>query len=245
MSLVAVAMLFWVSFWLISRLDHKRWLEFVKARVWSAVAVGSTMSLVLIGFTAVYREGFETALFYQALLSFGTGLTGYIALGFGLGVVALTVVSFFIFRLGRKLPDAHLPQRGRRARDADVGRLPRQRRPRAAGRRHDRLHRARLAAPADLPGPGHRLLAHRADRDRPARAAGGLRARGDLHVRDQAPTRAGRVTAHRAPGGHRPDDRPRIGPGNRRDRRAGPPGRAAARDRERPCRGRAAAAPGA
>ena len=103
-SLVAVAMLFWVSFWLISRLDHKRWLEFVKARVWSAVAVGSTMSLVLIGFTAVYREGFETALFYQALLSFGTGLTGYIALGFGLGVVALTVVAFLIFRLGRRLP---------------------------------------------------------------------------------------------------------------------------------------------
>jgi high-affinity iron transporter len=103
-SLVAVAMLFWVSFWLISRLDHKRWLEFVKARVWSAVAVGSTTSLVLIGFTAVYREGFETALFYQALLSFGTGLTTYIAIGFALGVVALTVVSFFIFRLGRRLP---------------------------------------------------------------------------------------------------------------------------------------------
>jgi len=103
-SLIAVAMLFWVSFWLISRLDHKRWLEFVKARVWSAVAVGSTASLVLIGFTAVYREGFETALFYQSLLSFGTGLGGYIALGFGLGVVALTIVSYFIFRLGRRLP---------------------------------------------------------------------------------------------------------------------------------------------
>ena len=33
---------FYVSFWLIARLDHKRWLEFVKARVWSAVSVGST-----------------------------------------------------------------------------------------------------------------------------------------------------------------------------------------------------------
>ena len=103
-SLLAVALLFWVSFWLLSRLDHKRWLEFVKARVWSAVAVGSTASLVLIGFTAVYREGFETALFYQALLSFGTGLTGWIALGFGLGVVALAIVSYLIFRLGRRLP---------------------------------------------------------------------------------------------------------------------------------------------
>jgi len=103
-SLLAVALLFWVSFWLLSRLDHKRWLEFVKARVWKAVAVGSTASLVLIGFTAVYREGFETALFYQALLSFGTGLTAWIALGFGLGVVALAIVSVLIFRLGRRLP---------------------------------------------------------------------------------------------------------------------------------------------
>ena len=67
-------MLFYVSFWLIARLEHKRWLEFVKARMWSAVSVGSTLSLMLVGFTAVYREGFETALFYQALLSFGTGL---------------------------------------------------------------------------------------------------------------------------------------------------------------------------
>ena len=71
-ALVAVAVLFYVSFWLIARLEHKRWLEFLKARVWSAVSVGSTASLVLVGFTAVYREGFETALFYQALLSFGT-----------------------------------------------------------------------------------------------------------------------------------------------------------------------------
>ncbi len=40
-ALVAVAMLFYVSFWLIARLEHKRWLEFVKARMWSAVSVGS------------------------------------------------------------------------------------------------------------------------------------------------------------------------------------------------------------
>ena len=66
-ALIAVAMLFYVSFWLIARLEHKRWLEFVKARMWSAVSVGSALSLMLVGFTAVYREGFETALFYQAL----------------------------------------------------------------------------------------------------------------------------------------------------------------------------------
>ena len=103
-SLAAVAVLFWVSFWLLQRLDHKRWMEFLKARVWRAVSVGSTVSLVLLGFTAVYREGFESVLFYQALLSFGTGLGGYVLAGLLAGAVALAAVTFVIFRLGRKLP---------------------------------------------------------------------------------------------------------------------------------------------
>ncbi len=103
-GVIAVAVLFWVSFWLISRLEHKRWMEFLKARVWTAVSLGSTASLVMIGFTAVYREGFETVLFYQALLSFDTGLEAWMALGFGLGVVALTACAFGIFKLGRRLP---------------------------------------------------------------------------------------------------------------------------------------------
>ncbi|MEA3217079.1 MAG: high-affinity iron transporter, partial [Acidimicrobiia bacterium] len=65
-ALAAVAVLFYVSFWLVARLEQKRWLEFLRARVWTAVSVGSTTALMLVGFTAVYREGFESALFYQA-----------------------------------------------------------------------------------------------------------------------------------------------------------------------------------
>ncbi|MGE0879450.1 MAG: FTR1 family protein [Acidimicrobiia bacterium] len=103
-ALVAVAVLFYVSFWLIARIEHKRWMEFLRARVWNAVSVGSATSLALIGFTAVYREGFETALFYQALLSFGSGLHLWVFIGLVLGLIALSIVSFFIFRLGRKLP---------------------------------------------------------------------------------------------------------------------------------------------
>jgi high-affinity iron transporter len=103
-ALLAVVVLFYVSFWLIARLEHRRWLEFVKARMWRAVSIGSAASLVLVGFTAVYREGFETALFYQALLTFGPGLGGYVALGIAIGVVALAVVAYGMFRLGRKMP---------------------------------------------------------------------------------------------------------------------------------------------
>ena len=66
-AIAAVLVLFAVSFWLVSRLDHKHWLEFMRARVSSAIAAGSAIAFAGLGFTAVYREGFETVLFYQAL----------------------------------------------------------------------------------------------------------------------------------------------------------------------------------
>ncbi|MFN8052419.1 MAG: FTR1 family protein [Acidimicrobiales bacterium] len=103
-ALLAVALLFYVSFWLIARLEQRRWMEFLRAKVWTAVSVGSATSLLLIGFTSVFREGFETALFFQALNSFGRGLGGYVAGGAVTGLVALAIVSFMIFKLGRKLP---------------------------------------------------------------------------------------------------------------------------------------------
>jgi high-affinity iron transporter len=103
-AIVATVVLFYVSFWLIARLEQRRWLEFLRSRVWSAVSVGSTAALVLVGFTAIFREGFETSLMYQALVSFGTGLVGWILLGLGLGLIALTAVAYGIFKLGRKLP---------------------------------------------------------------------------------------------------------------------------------------------
>ncbi|HEY0519338.1 MAG TPA: FTR1 family protein [Ilumatobacteraceae bacterium] len=103
-AMIAVAMLFYVSFWLVARMEHKRWMEFVRARLWSAVSIGSTFSLVMVGFTAVYREGFETALFYQALWSFGAGLGKWVLAGLFAGLVALTGLALVMFRLGRRVP---------------------------------------------------------------------------------------------------------------------------------------------
>ncbi len=102
-ALLAVVVLFYVSFWLIARLEHKRWMEFLRAKMWNAVSVGSAGSLVAVGFTAVYREGFETALFYQSLLSFGSGLIWAVLGGLAAGLAALAVVAIGIFRLGRRV----------------------------------------------------------------------------------------------------------------------------------------------
>lgn len=103
-ALLAVAVLFYVSFWLIARMDNRRWMEFVRAKLWSAISVGSTASLMAVGFTAVYREGFETALFYQSLISFGESMGRYILLGVGLALVALSGVAYLVFKVGRKIP---------------------------------------------------------------------------------------------------------------------------------------------
>jgi high-affinity iron transporter len=103
-TLLAVAVLFYVSFWLISRLDHRRWMEFVNAKVFAAATTGATLALAGVGFTAVYREGFETALMYQALFNMTEGLTAWVVVGALLGAAALAVVAYAIFKLGRKLP---------------------------------------------------------------------------------------------------------------------------------------------
>ena len=103
-AILAVVVLFYVSFWLIARLEQKRWLEFLRTRIWTAVSLGSTAALVGIGFTAIYREGFETALFYQALMSFGAGLGPAVAVGLLLGIVALAAAAWVIFKMGRRLP---------------------------------------------------------------------------------------------------------------------------------------------
>ncbi len=103
-TILAVAVLFYVSFWLVARLEQRRWMEFLKAKVWAATATGSSLALAGVGFTAVYREGFETTLFYQALLSFAEGLEEWIWLGTGVGAAALVAIGFVIFRAGKRIP---------------------------------------------------------------------------------------------------------------------------------------------
>lgn len=103
-TLLAVVVLFYVSFWLVSRLEHRRWMEFVNAKVWAAATTGATLALFGVGFTAVYREGFETVLMYQALINMTSGMEPWVALGAVIGAAVLAVVAFAIFRLGRKLP---------------------------------------------------------------------------------------------------------------------------------------------
>jgi high-affinity iron transporter len=103
-ALLAVLVLFVVTFWLVSRLEQRRWMEFMRARTATAVAAGGALAFAGLGFTAVYREGFETVLFYQALLLFAEGLILWVGLGAAAAAVALGGLGYAVFGLGRKLP---------------------------------------------------------------------------------------------------------------------------------------------
>lgn len=103
-ALSATAVLFYVSFWVLNKIEHKKWMEFVKAKVWQATTTGSVMVFVMLSFFTVYREGFETVLFYQAMSGFAKYMEAYVGLGFILGIVSLLGVYYIMRKLGKKLP---------------------------------------------------------------------------------------------------------------------------------------------
>ena len=103
-ALSATAVLFYVSFWILNKIEHKRWKEYVNAKVFQASAAGGTSVFIMLSFFTVYREGFETVLFYQAMFSFAKYMEFYVGLGFILGIVSLLGIYFGFRKLGKRLP---------------------------------------------------------------------------------------------------------------------------------------------
>jgi high-affinity iron transporter len=103
--LVAVAVLFYVSYWLLSKMEVRKWTGFVRGQVQQAVTGGSALALASAAFLAVYREGFETVLFYKALFVSG-GENGAVPVlsGMAAGSVLLGGVYLAINRYGVRLP---------------------------------------------------------------------------------------------------------------------------------------------
>jgi high-affinity iron transporter len=102
--LVAVVVLFSVSYWLLSKVEAARWQEFIKEKVTSALSHGGSLTLGFVAFLAVFREGAETALFFQALLIRSSGTVLPIVAGVGAGGVTLTVVFSLFYRFGVRIP---------------------------------------------------------------------------------------------------------------------------------------------
>ncbi len=104
--LVAVGLLFYVGFWLLSNAGAKKWNDYIKSHVSDSISSGSTTTLWWTVFLAVFREGAETVLFYQALIFGAKDSAGYsmIAAGFVIGLVVLLIVYFLFKIFAVKIP---------------------------------------------------------------------------------------------------------------------------------------------
>jgi high-affinity iron transporter len=102
--LLAVVVLFYVSNWMVSKAEAEAWSQYIEGKVQSSITKGSMFSLAFAAFLAVFREGAETILFYQALLAGNTNYVNMVWLGFGIGAAALVIIYILIRVLSLRLP---------------------------------------------------------------------------------------------------------------------------------------------
>ncbi|MDO5747169.1 MAG: FTR1 family protein [Actinomycetaceae bacterium] len=102
----AVAMLFYVSNWMLSKTSGKNWADYIQGMVKTSVSRGAAFALIFAAFLAVIREGAELVLFYTAAFSGEGHNPWWIGAGFAVGVIVLAII-FVIFRFG----GARLPVR--------------------------------------------------------------------------------------------------------------------------------------
>jgi high-affinity iron transporter len=102
--LLAAVVLFWVSWWMVSKAEAERWQRYIQGKVDRALAAGSGTALGAAAFLAVFREGSETVLFYQALLATAPARDLAVPAGFVAGAVVLAAVYLVLRRFGMRLP---------------------------------------------------------------------------------------------------------------------------------------------
>lgn len=106
--LIAVVMLFFMSYWLLSKVETRHWKAWLEGKLSHSLTTGSLVGLWLTSFLAVYREGAETVLFYYALIGDAKDVAGHMAIGAGfvIGCVVLLaawlVMRYSVVRLPLK-----------------------------------------------------------------------------------------------------------------------------------------------
>jgi high-affinity iron transporter len=102
---LAIVVLLIVMNWFVHKVYWSEWIgrhHRRRRQLLASTGVGATIGLVALGFTSVYREGFEVVLFLQALqVKSGTST---VLEGVGIGLLATAIVGAITFWLHHKLP---------------------------------------------------------------------------------------------------------------------------------------------
>jgi high-affinity iron transporter len=104
-AMLAAVVLFYVGFWMHSKTQADHWQEYIQQNIAKSLNAGTLWGISGLAFIAVYREVFETVLFYQSLLT-QTAPTQQFALvgGFVFAVFVLMLITWLMIKYSVKLP---------------------------------------------------------------------------------------------------------------------------------------------
>lgn len=103
-SLVSAVVLISVGVWMHGKAQAGAWQAYIRDKLSTALSKRSAWFLFLLAFVVVYREVFETILFYAALWSQGGQLA--MVSGAGLAVICLAVIAWALLSYSKRLPIA-------------------------------------------------------------------------------------------------------------------------------------------
>ena len=101
-SLLAALILLSVGIWMHGKSQAAEWRRYIAEKMQGALSRGSAWFLFGLAFLVVYREVFETILFFAALWTPDNGAT--VLAGTLSGAVLLAVIAWIMLRYSRKLP---------------------------------------------------------------------------------------------------------------------------------------------
>ena len=101
-GIFAAAMLLYMSYWLHSQSNIADWNRYLREKSQTAISTGKLISLGVLSFLAVFREGTETVLFYIGMAN--QIKLQNLLLGFLIGAAILGLIAFLMVYVGLKLP---------------------------------------------------------------------------------------------------------------------------------------------
>ena len=101
-SLFAAVVLLSVGIWMHGKSQAGEWQRYIQKTMNKALSRGSAWFLFGLAFLVVYREVFETILFFAALWTQGNG--GLILAGAGAAIALLALIAWAMLRFSRNLP---------------------------------------------------------------------------------------------------------------------------------------------
>jgi high-affinity iron transporter len=108
-ALVAVAILFYIGFWMHGKSQAQKWNQYIKEKINKLLNKQSMIGLAALSFLVVFREAFESVLFLSAIsLEEGDEHKGAIGVGVLVAFALVGVLAVLMLRFSKRIPITQL-----------------------------------------------------------------------------------------------------------------------------------------